>query len=330
MDRIVEIARRRALPGSTFALILAIGVGAAPVAAERPMADPGGRVVDPAMDFRTETFPLQELSYFKLPFNDYAPPDLPLGGPGWEPTDKDGIKLRWWNGRLYYHPVELGLKTMRLLSGYRRTRNVKYLTWAKRYAAKIEEISVRSDGAWFVPYHFYYSTERLEPPWYSGMSQGIILAAFVRLYHWTNDPSYLEKAHRLFASFQRSGPSNRPWVSRISVYRYLWIEEYPRNDRDDRVLNGFIFAVYGLYEYWQRTDRRAARRLLEGTLHTLKKWLHVYRVPGGVSYYCLYHKTRHASYHLVHLEQLRFLAAMSGDYFFTRTADLWQADYDGT
>ena len=320
---------RRAWRGAAFALVLVV-VGLTAPAANAAEIDTAVTRAEPAMDYRIATFPLADLSIQQLPYNDYHTPTLPLSGPAWEPTDEDGIKLRWWDGELYYHPVELGQLTMRLLNAYRRTHDPEYLAWAKRYLAKIERSrssrTTRGSCRTTSTTRANACSRRGSP----GCRRGSSCRPSCGSGAGRRTPVYLAKARRIFHSFQRSGPSTRPWVSRISSTGYLWIEEYPRNSRDDRVLNGFIFAIYGLYEYWNATRKTGARRLLEGSLHTLKTWIHRYRVPGGVSYYCLFHKTQHGKYHLVHLEQLRFLAAMSGDPFFAQTADKWETDYDGS
>jgi hypothetical protein len=288
---------------------------------------PGTRASSSTLDFRADTFPLRNVAAADLPYHAWPNPPLP---PTWTPTDSDGIKMRWWNGRLYYHPVELEEIALRYLNGYDHTGNRTYLAWARRYAAKIRELSIDSSGALFVPYRFDYASEGLHAPWYSGMAQGMAISVYVRLFRITGDLSALDSARRFFASFRRGGPNSQPWVSRAGADRYLWIEEYPRNDRWDRVLNGFMYAIYGLYEYWQLTRYAEARHVLEGTLTTLKANIHLYRVPGGVSYYDLYHYTRHVKYHFIHIDQLRHIALMSGDRFFAHEADLFYSDYPGT
>lgn len=322
----IEGSRRSGRTGgrrATIALLLAGSVG---LLATLPTAG-ASALVEPRMDYHAAHFPLVSVPAADLPYMTWDNPHMP---PDWRPTDADGVRMRNVNGKLYYHPVELGFSALRLLGGYAHTGRPGFLKWARIYAAKIRHISVASDGALFVPYRFDYPTESLRAPWYSGMAQGVALSVFTRLYRITHDPADLDTAKRLFKSFQRSGPSARPWVSRVSEYHYLWIEEYPRNDREDRVLNGFMYAMFGLYDYWKLVRDEASRHVLEGTLTTLKTQIWRYRVPGRISYYCLGHHTRIAKYHLVHIEQLRYLAKMSGDPFFARVADQFESDWDGS
>jgi hypothetical protein len=278
---------------------------------------------DPPMDYRYTRFALADLAPDQLPYQTSVDPPLP---PEWLPMDPDGILMKEIGGTLFYHPVELADATYRLLNAYRRTHDEGYLDWARRYLEKIRSLSVPSDGALFVPYEFDYAPHGVTAPWYSGMAQGMALTVFVRMYRVTGEMTYLETAQAFLKSFDRSGPSSRPWVSRI-IDRELWFEEYPVNAHPDRVLNGFMFAVYGLYEYWQLTRERTARHLLEGALTTLKANVLRYRVPDGISYYCLRHRQRYEHYHFVHIKQLGYIARMSGDPFFSDVADLLRADH---
>ncbi|MBA2253675.1 MAG: hypothetical protein H0W07_00995 [Chloroflexi bacterium] len=293
-------------------------------AAEGSEGGSSGRVR--ALDFQRSSFPLARLPASELPFYNYPIPGLPLS---WTPTDVDGIAMREWeDGRLYYHPVQLASYSFRLLSAYRKTGDAGYLDWARRYAAKIRSLAVESGGALFLPYQFDYPRHELRAPWYSGMAQGMILSLFVRMHRITGEADYLAWAKAIFASFWRSGPDDRPWVSRVSARRYLWIEEYPVNAHPDRVLNGFMFAIYGLYEYWKLTGSSGGRRILEGALTTLKAHVMLYRVPGDTSYYCLYHRTNTAeNYHSLHISQLDQIAAMSGDAYFASVAELFRRDH---
>ena len=95
----------------------------------------------------------------------------------------------------------------------------------------------------------------------------------------------------------------------------LWLEEYP-SCRPTHVLNGFNFAVFGLYDYERLTRDPAATQLLQGALSTLRRRAGAYRVPGEYSYYDLVHRTQHEHYHDIHIWQLRDLSLVSRDPYF--------------
>jgi hypothetical protein len=311
----------RRASGRRMALLMAVVVTTLLLAPA--VAGTSGTPAASQMDFRASTFRLVDLAPEHLPFQTAIDPTIP---PDWHPSDAEGIQMRQIGGKLYYHPLLLCDKAFRLLNAYTRTGDPAYLDWARRYAAKMRELAVTSDGALFMPYSFDFPQTGVRAPWFSGMAQGMTLTVFVRMYRATGEQQYLTAANQLFRSFQRSGPAGRPWVSRVSDTHELWIEEYPQR-QPDRVLNGFMFAIYGLYEYWQLTRWDPARHYLEGALTTLKAHILDYRVPGGISYYSLRARAQYEHYHFVHIKMLRQIYGMTRDEAFRKAAGLFKKDH---
>jgi hypothetical protein len=260
----------------------------------------------------------------------------------WPPSrihDRYGVPMRVINGHRRYHPVGLAMLGLKYLSGHRRTGKPLFLDRARRIAAALERIGMSARGAIWFPYRFTWTMHGNahlvnRPPWYSGMSQGLALSFFVRLYESTGETRFRVLADRTYASLRNLGRRSEPWVSRIDRSRYLWIEEYPQEL--DRTFNGYVFALFGVYDYYQLTRDRslyaAARNegvlaMLRGGLTTIKSYGSTFRNPGTVSGYCLAHDYRNPKYHRVHIWQLRQLERMTGDRWFGRMADRFQADF---
>ena len=248
------------------------------------------------------------------------------------PLDADSIEQCPYRGGLYYHPVFLGHRIHVFLETYRRTGDQKYLRRAEKYVRKIMEICDVVDGTAYARYPFKYSVHvdssiTFEPPWYSGMAQGEFLGLLVALNHFTGNNDYIQYAHMVFKSFLRIGMDKKPWVVRIDSSGFYWIEEYPHQIRPGQTLNGFIGAVFGIYDYYQATGDPAARRVYDASITTLKEYLPQYRRPGKYSYYCLGHlKEATPAYHQLHIQMLRRLYQLSGDPFFQVMADIFKAD----
>lgn len=249
----------------------------------------------------------------------------------WPPTeyhDSAGIPMRLIGGKLYYHPVGLALLGLKYVASYWVTKDRTYLVLAKRMAAGLEKISVTARGAIWFPYRFRFAMhgntrETLIPPWYSAMAQGQALSLFTKLWLETRDPQYKALADRTYASLRAFGRRSFPWVSWIDKSRYAWLEEYPASL--DYTLNGFIFAIYGLYDYyiatkdstvWSTSRRDDVLALLRGSLATVRHYLPEYRNPGGASDYCLRHHKVSLKYHRIVTSQLRKLAAITGHWYF--------------
>ncbi|MFC1619779.1 D-glucuronyl C5-epimerase family protein [Candidatus Neomarinimicrobiota bacterium] len=248
------------------------------------------------------------------------------------PADSQGIIIFQYHDSTYYHPMQLAHRQLWYMDSYYLTGEEEYLHRSELYAAKMLEYSMVTEQArYFYHSHDFFlheiETDVMIAPWCSGMAQGDALSVFVRLYEATEKAEYLELAHQTFRSFTRFKGKSLPWTVRMDNDGYYWIEEYPFKG-GTRVLNGFVYGLSGLYDYYILTGDNAAKELLQAALTTLYHYLPEYRVEGGASYYCLYHKLQSKVYHIRdHLPQLEYLFQITGDPHFETMYDLFYADY---
>ena len=200
---------------------------------------------------------------------------------------------------------------------------------------KLIEESFRINSNIYFSYNFdihphgTYPDEMLAH-WYSGMAQGIGLAALVGLYNITGNEKYLTAAANVFSTFKRIGHYLKPWTVFIDEKGYYWIEEYPINfpeDAADKVLNGFVFGIYGLYDYYLLTKGSDEKDILLAAITTIHNYISYYRDIGDVSFYCLRHKHKDIGYHFLHQKQLSMLSKITGDPFFQSMADSLYDDH---
>ena len=252
----------------------------------------------------------------------------------WPPTrihDSYGVPMRIINGYRRYHPLGLARLGLKYLSRFRLTHDPLFLDRAKRIAAGLARIAVRTSNAVWFPYRFRFAGNR--PPWYSGYAQGFALSFFVRLWEQTKTKRYRDLADLTYNSMRVLRRPSGPWVSWVDGSHYLWIDEYPQEL--DRTFNGHVFALIGLHDYLEITKRRdlysegryaSVLALLRGGITTIRAYASTFRNPGAVSDYCLAHHVRNRAYHPVHVMQLRYLTVMTGDPWFDRMADHFAAD----
>ena len=271
--------------------------------------------------FRVAGYQIRTLGWSALPLNGLSLPRLATP-PGADPS---GIPYKVVNGKNYYSPGNIASEGIRFVDGYVRTGNPAYLTKARVRAAKLREIGFTRDGALLLPYRFNYPAEGLRAPWVSAYAQGLALSFLVRLYRVTGESGYADTARSVFAAFLRLGPARPNWLDYV-LSSNLWLEEYP-SSHPTHVLNGFNFAVFGLYDYERLTRDPAATQLLQASLSTMRRHAADYRVPGGISLYDLVHRTRHEHYHEIHIWQLAALGAISGDAYFNQLSALFAADH---
>ncbi|MCC7502452.1 MAG: hypothetical protein IT229_07970 [Flavobacteriales bacterium] len=99
-----------------------------------------------------------------------------------------------------------------------------------------------------IPYDWAFG--QLKAPWYSGMTQGVVLSLLIRYEHLTGDPA-MEPLIRKIAFFMLR-PERAGGCLSTTKEGHTWIEEYPRSTEHRHVLNGFINALIGLHEYSAR------------------------------------------------------------------------------
>jgi len=244
--------------------------------------------------FRVATYSIRTLAWGDLPMNGLSL--MRLRAPA--NSDSEGIPYKVVGGRHYYSPGTIAADGVRFVDSYVRTGNTAYLDGARVRAAKLRSLGFVRNGALFIPYGFNYPNEGLNAPWVSAYSQGFALSLFVRLYRVTGESTYADGATSIFLSFRQLGPGSRPWIDYV-LGGDLWLEEYP-SSRPSHVLNGFNFALFGLYDYERLSRDPGAHQLLEASLATMRRHAADYRVPGSISLYDLVHQTQIAHYHPIH------------------------------
>lgn len=247
--------------------------------------------------------------------------------------DDDHIPLFDRKGKLVYHPVFMIQQAFTLMDAYNSTKEPEYLIRAENIAGKLKDISLSINGSLFMPYSFKFALhgskkDKLDAPWYSGMSQGEALSLFTRLYEITGKKHYLETSQKIFNSFNLShhNKKGRPWFSCADTNKYLWLEEYPVNP-PAHTLNGMIFSMFGLYDFYRVTKSPEAEKLLRGSIQTIKDNISRFRIVGDISHYCLKHpNVQRQHYHDTHAWQLEYLYKMTGDEFFLDMSNKFKSD----
>lgn len=282
----------------------------------------------PDLGFNCNDFTLNRIDYPDRWYNNLSP----LGFEFNFPHDDDGIRLYEYNGQYYYHPWLLSRMGVWYLASFQQTSDSLYLDILYRYINKIVEIGVRVDSAIYLPYRFDYPlhglayNEIMVAPWFSGMAQGVSLSLFIRSYDETGDPYLKAIADSLYYSFFDFNGDRNIWITAIDTLNYLWFEEYPFNP-GTHVLNGFIFAIEGLYDYWYVTGDDNCATLVKATLTTVMRYFDQWRNPGNYSFYCIKHRAVIGTYHGIHINMLKYMGDVTSDSTFYNYADLLESDH---
>jgi hypothetical protein len=149
----------------------------------------------------------------------------------WEYYPGQGIEIQWL--------ATFGEANGYYLQGHENTQLEEVLEEA------IPLATARAGGiAWEYMFHF----DGGSPPWTSGLSQGTALQALARAYSRLKDPEYLAAAKQALGIFQTPPPAG-VLVKTPAGAHYLEYTYAPT----ERILNGFIQADIGLYDYAKLT-----------------------------------------------------------------------------
>jgi D-glucuronyl C5-epimerase-like protein len=251
-------------------------------------------------------------------------------------VDTNGVRMVSLGGQTFNHPVAQGQYALSSLDAYRLTGTQAYLDRAIANAQRLIDTRVESGAAWFYPYQFDFACCQgdtgmvLKAPWFSGMAQGVALSTFVRLFQVTKDQAWRTAADATFASFLIPPSTDQPWVSWVDADGHLWLEEYPRQpiDTSERVLNGLIFAAFGVYEYALLTGDPEALAVFDGAVTTAEQLAPLqFRQVKWAAFYSLQHRISSSSYQAVVTAEFIYLQHMTGRNSDALLADTLRADF---
>ena len=167
-----------------------------------------------------------------------------------------------------------------------------------------------SSGAWNNFFFIYPQAP------YGAMCQGEGASLLIRAYKQSGDPMYLSVAQKaldfMLTSVTNGGTANE------TEERMVLLEYTHR----PAVLNGWIFALFGLYDATLVCDSRIYRDAFDKSLHTLTESLCDFDC-GYWSIYSADGKIASPFYHDLHIVQMQALYAMTQDSMFLEYAERW-------
>jgi hypothetical protein len=244
--------------------------------------------------------------------------------------DPDGIPLLDYHGQIgpQYNPIAIAQYALGNYNLFLRNaepgRRKKFFRGADWLLTHLE---ATGSGLRVWTHHFDWEyRETLRAPWYSALAQGQGISVLVRAHKESGDARYIEAAARALASFYNSVAGGG--VAFTDEHGDLWFEEYLVNP-PTHILNGFIWAAWGVYDYYLATHDDKALDLYSRAVKTLVHNLNRY----DVGFWSLYEQSgtrlpmlASPFYHRLHIVQLRVMHRLSGEATFAQFADRWE-DY---
>ena len=156
----------------------------------------------------------------------------------------------------------------------------------ERLRAGLDRLVFLAANRGFLAWEYYFHFGGGTPPWISGLAQATAMQALSRGSQFLGEPRYLDVARRAVGAFRTAPPRGvRVRAGRGSHYLIYSF------DSGLRVLNGFLQALIGLYDYAEAADDDRARALFragdrrarqEVPLHDTGSWS-LYSAGGNES-----------------------------------------------
>jgi hypothetical protein len=242
--------------------------------------------------------------------------------------DPSGIPQLDYHGHigLQYNPIAIAQFGLGNYNRWRRAadpeRRKKFLLIADWLAAHLEP-NAHGVAVWNHHFNWEYR-DTLKAPWYSALAQGQGISLLVRAHKESGDARYLDAARQAFASFQH--PIEEGGVGFTDEFGDLWFEEYIVSP-PTHILNGFIWALWGVYDYFLATRDSSAQELFSRGVRTLLHNLDRY----DLGFWSLYEQSgtrlpmvASRFYHQLHIVQLRVMHRLTGEEAFAQVADRWE------
>jgi heparosan-N-sulfate-glucuronate 5-epimerase len=243
--------------------------------------------------------------------------------------DAHGIPMLNYHGEIgpQYNPIAIAQWGLGNYNLFCQTQNAerknKFIRAADCLSARMER---NAHGVWVWNHEFDWEYRTpLKAPWYSGLAQGQGISVLVRAFQQTGEEKYLACAARAFESFLK--PMSDGGVTYTDSCGDIWFEEYIVSP-PTHILNGFIWAAWGIYDYFLATQNRDAFDLFQNAVKTLRNNLDRY----DLGFWSLYEQSgtllpmvASPFYHRLHIVQLQIMHRLTGEEIFAEYAARWES-----
>jgi hypothetical protein len=162
------------------------------------------------------------------------------------------------------------------------------------------------------------------PRWVSGLTSGVAISVLLRAYQYTQSDTFLAVASLARNAFDV--PAEDGGLTSEGP-RGLFFEEVPSLPFS-RILNGHLFGLFGLYDFFRVTGDSTAKALFARAVGDVASNLGRYSLRGW-SYYddpdVAWSGLAPAYYQLLHALQLEALSKITRIDVFSKTAEMWRA-----
>ncbi len=235
-------------------------------------------------------------------------------------------RIKSWNnhsGR-YYNPVTIALNALRAWQDFQYNQSAQGRAIFLANARWLRDHQTTT-GSWSIPCSNVVEGQVLKANWTSALSQGLGLSVLCRAWHLEKDSNYLFVAEKALLPLAKS--IDLGGVA-FATGGGLFFEEYPVGPQGSHVLNGHLYTLFGLYDYWQASQSSLAGHLFAMGLKGLDQHLPEfdagtwsrYSLLGEANWRNHYHYSS-PWYQKLHATQLQALAHLTGEIRYQQYAE---------
>jgi len=233
------------------------------------------------------------------------------------------------SGDVSLNPGALAQKALDLYNNYilHKSETLKALFLKNTDLLIRRFVHKKGFGVW--PYNYIFwraETYGCRIPWVSALAQGFGISVLVRAYALTRNTEYFEVAQQALNAF-------KVFIKEGGVL-YIdrddgdwWYEEYACGyGVPSGVLNGFIIALLGIYDFHTFANDKQSRQLFDKGIETLKHHMSDFdtNYPFALSYYDRMKHITTMEYHLLHIKLLEILHEITKDNIFRKYKEKWE------
>lgn len=244
-------------------------------------------------------------------------------------VDENGIPKLNYQGNIgsQYNPIAIAQWALGHYNLWCKIQNEEnYLKFINGADWLVNNLNLNSNNVYVWQHHFDWTyKETLVNPWYSGLAQGQGLSVLCRAYKISKNDKYLEAAKKVYKSFFIDVKEGG--VTFTDQDGNIWIEEYIMKKDPTHILNGFIWGLWGIYDYWLLRNDSSVKDLFDRYIKTILININKY----DIGYWSLYELSNlrikmRASvfYHKLHIVQLEILFKMTGISKFENMSKKWK------
>jgi len=244
------------------------------------------------------------------------------------PFDDKGIPMLDYKGVIgrQYNPIAIAQYGLGFYNRYVKENKEEYLNkFLGQCDWLVDNLEKNKYGLYVWMHRFDWEYQGiLKSPWQSSLAQGSGISALIRAFVLTKNDKYLKSAKLAFVSFGKS--VEKGGVSFTDKDGNIWLEETITTP-PTHILNGFIWSLWDIYDYYLLTKDSKIEELFKKTANTIKNNLPKY----DIGYWSLYDlaptKLKMLAspfYHSLHITQLEILYRMTGESTFEEFSNRWK------